>query len=384
MIRVCHAITLLELGGAQQNTLHTCTHLDPSQFDASLIAGAGGYLDAAARRALGARARFLPDLIREIRPLRDIKAYLALRRAFVELRPHIVHTHSSKAGILGRAAARRAGVPIVIHSIHGFPFNVFQPWPVRRAFIAAEKVAAAWTDRFVAVGRRNIDQGVALRIFSPSSVSLIRSGFDLAAFAPGPPGARLRASLGLPEGVPVVGTVSCLKPQKAPLDFVGMCVRVVRAIPRAHFLLVGDGALRMAVEKSVAACGAGDRFHLLGWRDDVPDILRLLDVFVMTSLWEGLPRAVLQARATGVPVVATAVDGTVEVIEDGLNGYLCRPKDVETMAERVIALLREPDRARAMGDRGREGLSEFDQSEMVRMQEELYREMANLKGVARD
>ena len=380
MIRVCHVITLLELGGAQQNTLHTCTHLDPAQFDVSLIAGAGGYLDAEARSGMGARARFLRDLIREIRPLRDIKAYLALRRAFVELHPHIVHTHSSKAGILGRAAARRAGVPIVIHSIHGFPFNEFQLWPIRRAFIAAERIAAAWTDRFIAVSRRNIEQGVALRILAPNSVSLIRSGFDLAAFTPGPPPVRKRASLGLPEGTPVVGTISCLKAQKAPLDFVDLCARVAHAIPRTHFLLVGDGALRPEVERRVAASELGGRFHVLGWRDDVPDILRVLDVFVLTSLWEGLPRAVLQARATSVPVVATAVDGTSEVVEDGVNGYLCRPKDVEAMAGRVIELLREPDRARAMGGRGREGLQEFDQSRMVRMQEELYRELVRLRG----
>lgn len=372
MIRVCHVITLLELGGAQQNTLYTCSKMDPSRFDVHLLTGRGGYLDGEAVRLLGGRARFLPELVREIRPGRDVGAYFSLRQAFRELRPAIVHTHSSKAGILGRAAARAERVPVIVHSIHGFPFNERQPWLVRHAYIGAERLAARWTRRFVAVSRRNAEEGIRRGLFSEDRVSVIRSGIDLAAFAAGEASPGKRAEWGIPEGAPLVGTVACLKPQKAPFDFVAVCVRVSEEVPDAHFLLVGDGAMRPRLERKVEEMGMGGRVHLAGWREDVPEIMRLLDVFVLTSRWEGLPRAVLQARATGVPVVATAVDGTVEAVEDGVCGYLYPPGEVAAMAARVIELLRNRDKRLLMGERGRSGLEEFDQDEMVKQQEELY------------
>lgn len=375
LIRVCHVITMLELGGAQQNTLYTCEHLDPARFQATLIAGQGGYLDAEARRRLGRRLTLLPQIVREIRPWKDVSAYSALRRAFVRMRPHIVHTHSSKAGILGRAAARAARVPVVIHSIHGFPFNDFQPWLVRRAYLAAERLASKWTTEFVAVAGRNVTTGERLGLFRAAGVRVIRSGFDLDAFAAASSDDAKLESLGIPRGMPIVGTISCLKPQKAPLDFVDVCARVSRQIPDVHFVLIGDGALRGAVEARVERAGIAARFHLLGWRDDVASILPHFRVFVLTSLWEGLPRAVLQARAAGVPVVATAVDGTAEAIEDGVSGCLCRPRDIEGLAARVVVLLRDSARARALGARGRIGLEEFRQEKMVKDQESLYEDL---------
>ncbi|MBI2841577.1 MAG: glycosyltransferase family 4 protein [Acidobacteria bacterium] len=379
MIRVCHVITLLELGGAQQNTIYTCSKLDSSRFDVTLIAGKGGYLDGDARRLLGGRVTFVPQLVREVRPARDLRAFLALTRLFRSRHPDIVHTHSSKAGILGRAAAWAAGVPAVVHSIHGFPFNDYQSWPVRRGYLLAEKLAAKWTDRFIAVSRRNAEQGVTLGIFDADSVRLIRSGFDIEAFAKAPRLAEKRREMGVPAGVPLVGTVACLKPQKAPLDFVDVCARVAHSKRDAHFIMVGDGELRAAVESRVRDAKLTDRFHLLGWREDVADILSQLSIFVLTSRWEGLPRAVLQARAASLPVVATAVDGTVEVIEDGINGYLCPAGDIPAMAARVTELLSDPARTRAMGGRAREGLHEFDQDGMVREQERLYDELAQRK-----
>lgn len=376
MIRVCHVITLLELGGAQQNTIYTCSKLDSSRFDVTLIAGKGGYLDEEARRLLGARVIFVPQLVREIRPVGDVRAFLALTRLFRSRHPDIVHTHSSKAGVLGRAAARAAGITSVVHSVHGFPFNDYQSWPVRQGYLLAEKLAARWTDRFIAVSRRNAEQGVALGIFDADSVRMIRSGFDIEAFAHAPRLAEKRSEIGVPAGVPLVGTVACLKPQKAPLDFVDVCARVAHSKRDAHFIMVGDGVLRAAVESRVRAAKLTDRFHLLGWREDVAEILSQLSIFVLTSKWEGLPRAVLQARAARLPVVATAVDGTVEVIEDGVNGYLCPVGDIAALAARVTELLSDPVRTRAMGARAREGLHEFDQEGMVREQEKLYEELA--------
>ncbi len=375
LIRVCHVITLLELGGAQQNTLYTCSKLDPARFDVYLLAGEGGYLDGEAVRLLGERACFLPELVREIRPWKDLSAYRSLRRELKRISPAIVHTHSSKAGILGRAAARAAGIRHIIHSIHGFPFHDEQAWPVRDAYLTAEKTAARWTEAFVAVSRRNIEKGIELGLFGSEKVRLIRSGIDIEYFASASAPPDLRRKVGVPEGVPLIGSISCLKPQKAPLDFVDVCRQVTNTAPDAHFLLIGDGEMRPQVEHRVREAGLSDRLHMLGWREDVAELLHLLDVFVLTSHWEGLPRAVIQARAAGIAVVATAVDGTVEAVTDGESGYLCRPGDCATMASRIISLLMNPDRCRQMGESGRNGLVEFDQRTMVRQQEELYLEL---------
>jgi glycosyltransferase involved in cell wall biosynthesis len=173
----------------------------------------------------------------------------------------------------------------------------------------------------------------------------------------------------------MVGMVACLKPQKAPLDFVRMAERVGRRFEAAHFVLAGDGELRASLEAEVARLGLGDRFHLLGWRRDIPVLLKNLSVAVLTSRWEGLPRVIPEALASGVPVVATRVDGTGEIVRDGVNGYLAEPGDVETLADRVAALLEDPARARRMGESGRAGVEEFDIDGMVRIQESIYEEL---------
>ena len=178
-LRVMHAITMLELGGAQRNTIDTVASLDRREFAVALVCADGGELLSEARALAGVELFELPHLRREVRPLADMRALSEFRRAIRRFRPEIVHTHSSKAGILGRLAARREGVPIVIHSIHGFGFGPHQPAPVRFAFLAAERLAARWTTAFVAVSRRNREEGVRLRLFPASRARLIRSGVDL-------------------------------------------------------------------------------------------------------------------------------------------------------------------------------------------------------------
>ena len=209
-VRVCHVITLLEPGGAQDNTLYTVSHLD-APFIPSLVCGRGGALDDEARR-LGVPLRFVPSLVRPVRPHLDALALLSLARLFRQERPDIVHTHSSKAGILGRLAARLAGVSRVVHTIHGFGFHEWQRWPVRRAFIALERLAARLTTRFIAVSRANLETGVALGLFTRDRVSLIRSGVRLAEFerAAGIGGSRdagstFREEIGVPRSAPLVG-----------------------------------------------------------------------------------------------------------------------------------------------------------------------------------
>jgi glycosyltransferase involved in cell wall biosynthesis len=377
LTRVCHVITRLDLGGAQENTLHTVRTLR-EPFQASLVCGVGGLLDPEAERA-GGPVTFLRHLVRPIDPWHDLLAFLALRRHFLRTRPHIVHTHSSKAGILGRAAAAAAGVPVVVHTIHGFGFHAEQSWAGRALGIGLERCVAPLTTHVVAVSRHNLDQGARLGFIDPLRASIIRSGVRIAAFreaaADRDAGKALRADLGIPAGAPLVGMVACLKPQKAPLDFVEVAARVAAARPDAAFLIAGDGELRPAVEEHARRLGLAGRLHLLGWRRDVPRVMAGLDVVLLTSLWEGLPRVVPEAIAAGRPVVATAVDGTAEILRDGENGFVARPHDRDGLAARVLRLIEDPALGRRLAETASPLLREFDIDEMVRAQEDLYRRL---------
>jgi len=215
---------------------------------------------------------------------------------------------------------------------------------------------------------------------------LIRSGIDFAAFQSTglEPGvarrADVRAALGLPPEAPVVLTVACLKPQKAPGDIIAVAGRVLRRQPDARFLVAGDGELRPQLEAMIRAEGLEGRVVLLGWRRDIPRLLRAADLFLLTSRWEGLPRAILEALLAGLPVVAAAADGVTDVVKDGVNGYVAPIGDVERLADRVIELLQAPGLRRRMSAAASLP-AEFDIHTMVRQQEALYMELLKAKGV---
>ncbi len=366
-------ITQLELGGAQQNTLFTVSHLNRLRYRPILITGEPGLLDQEARSLNGVQFHQIPSLVRHIRPVKDLRALLSLTRLLRRLRPDIVHTHSSKAGVLGRLAAKFAGVPIIIHTIHGFGFTRYQRPLRRQEFLVAERIVSRLTTKFFAVSHANRRMGIELGLFPEDRCVVIRSGVDLAGLR------RTRVDvvvkkreLGCDPNRPMVGMIAPLKPQKAPLDFVRVAGLVHRVRADVRFVLVGDGELRHVVEAEVNRLELTDAFRLLGWRRDTAEILRCLDVFVLTSLWEGLPRVYLEALASGVPVVGTRVDGAAEVICDGVNGFLAEPGDIDGLAQRLLSLLDDPELARSMGKQGEALPSEFDIHHMVRRQEQEY------------
>ena len=372
-IKVTHILTRPELGGAQVNTIYTVRHLDRDRFAPSLITAPDGPLAGDAAAIPRAEVIFVPDLVREIRPGKDWRAGRKLVRLLRALSPQIVHTHSSKAGMLGRWAARRAGVPVVVHTVHGFPFHDHQPAVVRRLFIGLERAAARLTDRFVCVSRADVEKGRRYRVFDPSRATLIRSGIDIGACrAARGRGADLRAELGLPGAAPLVGMVACFKPQKDPVGFVRVAALVRHTVPDARFLMIGDGELRPAVEAARREEGLDGSLLLAGWRRDIPAVMDACDVVVLTSLHEGLPRVIPEAMACARPVVATAVDGTPEAVSDGVTGYLVPPRDAGQAAGRIVQLLRDPAAAQRMGGAGARRVTEFDIVAMVRRQEELY------------
>ena len=377
-VPVFHIITMLELGGAQQNTLHTVASLDRSRFSPRLICGTGGMLDDEAR-TLDLPVHFVPSLVRPIRPLADVAAVRAIARILkpeAGAGPVIVHTHSSKAGIVGRVAARLAGAQPRVHSIHGFGHEAIRNPAARWLVLNTERRMAAFTNAFISVSRKNLEQGRQQGLIGDVRQEVIRSGIDLAAFARADElRAEARRELGYDEATPVVGMIACLKRQKAPLEFVELAARVRTEVPEARFFLAGDGELRGDVEAAIARLGLGDCVQLLGWRRDIPALLGALDVLTLTSLWEGLPRVCPQAMAAGRPVVATAVDGTPEAIVDGRNGFLYQPGDLERASGCVTRLLREPELRSTFVQAGLEAVAEFDQARMVSDQERLYEDL---------
>ena len=374
-LRVLTVITRLELGGAQRVALHTASNLDRDVFEAGLAWGPGDVLDDEARALDDVEQFEISDLVRPVAPVRDLRALASLRRTIRRFRPHVVHTHSSKAGVLGRLAARLERVPSVVHTVHGFGFTPLQSPVKQKLFFSAEKIAARWTDHFVAVSRVNRDRGIELGLWKPDQVSVIRAGVDLDRFRSPGDGRETRRQLGVPDGVSVVTQIGNFKPQKAPLDFIEAAARIVERFPEVRFVMVGDGPLRGEAQTRAAELGIADRVIFCGWWNDVPGLLAATSVSVLSSHHEGLPCSVVESLAAGVPVVATAVDGTPEVIRPGVNGELVAPGDPAELAAAVLAILDDDERRRSMAAAAADGLDDFGRDHMVRQLEELYRWM---------
>jgi glycosyltransferase involved in cell wall biosynthesis len=376
---VVHVITQLELGGAQEIAMLFCRHLATRGFDVHLVAGKGGLLDEEAMRLPGVSFHYDDSLARELRPVRDVASWGSLRALFRRLRsdsglPMIVHTHSSKAGIVGRWAAYAAGAELRVHSIHGFAFHSFQPWWERGLYRALERVTARITHAFCPVSEANKQKAIDSGLFGPEqTVVVLPVAIEPEQYVPDPADRRrVRDELAVGEDETLIGMIACLKPQKAPLDFVRLASRVRAVAPRTRFFVAGDGELRPQMEAEISRLALDGTLLLLGWRRDVRALLGALDVLVLTSLWEGLPRTVLEAMVAAKPVVATRVDGTPEAVEDGSNGLLAEPHDVDALAERVARLALDPDLARRMGERGRERVAEFSAPRILGKLDALY------------
>lgn len=375
-MRVCHIITRLIVGGAQENTLASVAGLRrlPGYECVDLVsgaeAGAEGSLVEEARRA-GVEPIWMDSLRRSINPLSDLRAFVGLVRLLRRGRYDIVHTHSGKAGFLGRLAGWVAGVPVIVHTIHGPSFGPFQGAAPNAAFKLAERIAGLVTTRFVSVAdamsRLYLDAGIGCE----RDYVTIRSGFDVAAFAHAQPDTGLCAKLG---GGPIVGQMARLFELKGWETFFDLA----RALPEAKFLLVGDGPWRAKLETWAAEPGLRGRVHFAGLvaPAEVPRWIASMDVLVHLSAREGLPRAVVQALAAGKPVVAHPLDGTPEVVVDGETGFLVELGDGAALTERVRRLLRDLALASSMGRRGQARvLEQFTVEKMVRRLDELYRSL---------
>ncbi len=375
-MRVTHVITRLIIGGAQENTVDSVLGLkQKSDLRVHLISGPTrgreGTLEPRFDPHPGT-LRIVPELVRPIRLFKDWRTLGRLRDIFLELRPDIVHTHSGKAGILGRLAAADARVPVVIHTIHGPSFGAFQGPIPNAIFRYAEQRAAKATTHFVTVADAMKEQYLAAGIGRPEQYTRVFSGFKLEAFLNATNDLRLRNQFGLaPEDI-VVGKIGRLVPLKGHDDLFAIATQLIQKSPRLKFLLVGDGPLRERFEREAESLGLKRYFVFAGLvpPEDMARLIGIMDVVVHLSSREGLPRALPQSLAAGRPIIAYDSDGAREVCMDGQTGFLIKRADLVTLQRRIVQLADNPALRESLGNAGRKFVQErFSIEHMV---DELY------------
>jgi len=387
-MRVTHIITRLVVGGAQENTVATVLGLRQKPgVTVDLLSGPSlgpeGSLESELTGAPGA-LQHVPALVRPIQPWNDWRALRRLTEIFRQTRPDIIHTHSGKAGILGRRAARRAGVPIILHTIHGPSFGNFQNPVANFAFCAAEKHAARVTTHFIAVAEAMKTQYLAAGIGRPEQYTKIFSGFALGPLLDVKNDLELRKRLGIAPADFVVGKIARLFKLKGHDDLFAVAPDLVRRCPQIKFLLVGDGEWRGRFENLVKALGLERHFIFTGLVPPagMPPLVGIMDALVHLSLREGLPRALPQALAAAKPVVAYDCDGAGEVCFEGRTGFLVRPGDLAGLKERVLQLAGDVALRAKLGGAGRDFVrANFAVEKMVDAIYHLYLKLAAARPV---
>jgi len=370
-INLLYVITKLELGGAQKQLLSLIQGLDRARYNIFLFAAREGILMDDALAVPGLRVHRSLFLERAVNPFLDIPAFFELAFFIRREKIDIVHTHSSKAGILGRFAAAAAGVRAIYHTVHGWPFHDFQFPPARWFFVSLERCAAAVTTRIIVVSEHDKTRGLKYGIGCDGRYSLVRYGIDAAAFEEAIPAAR--KSLGIPEGVPVAAMISCFKPQKAVQDLITVARDVCAVRKDALFMIAGDGTRRRAISKLIRAYGLKGNVLLLGWRRDIPEILASCDVFILTSLWEGMPIAVIEAMAASRPVIVTDTGGVRELVRDGDTGFIVPCRDTGAMSRRLLTLFHDPAMRARIGNKARDSLKDdYSARRMAQETQRLY------------
>ncbi len=378
-MRVSHVITRLVVGGAQENTIDTVLGLHGRPgIEVELLSGPTSGREGTMEGRMVSHPELLhilPDLIRPLHPWHDSIAFAKLTRHFRDRRPDIVHTHSGKAGVLGRWAARRANVPIIIHTIHGPSFGSFQNSAANLLFRQAERMAARSTTHFVAVSQAMIDQYLAAGIGDRSQFSRVLSGFNTGLFMQARNDPGLRQSLGIKEDDVVIGKIARLFKLKGHQDLFAIASSIVKQVPQVKFLLIGDGPLRDQFEERVRSLGLSARFIFAGLvpPDRVPAYVGIMDMVVHLSRREGLPRALPQALAAARPVVALDIDGAREVCENEETGFLVSPGDREGLAKRVVQLALDRPLRQRLGSAGQAVVARsFSVETMIAEIERLY------------
>jgi glycosyltransferase involved in cell wall biosynthesis len=380
--RLVQVITRLNIGGPARYALLVAEKVSEHGFHSELVYGAEAAREGSFE-PLKVPHRRLPTLKRVIDPVSDARALQTLTAFFRERRPWIVHTHMAKAGALGRIAARRASVPVVLHTFHGHVLDGYFPRPLSAMFAATERRLAKRTDALIAVSPMVRDELLAHGIGSPDQWHVIPLGQDLDhLLAETPSTDAARRSLGLPADRPLVGIVGRLVAIKDHSTFLKAAARVAQRRPDVFFVVAGDGRLRPQLETRARAM-LGDRIRFLGWVSDLASLYEALDVVVLTSRNEGTPVTLIEAGAAGTAIVATRVGGVPDVVADGVTGLLAPAGDPSAIALHIQRFLDDPDWAAAVGATAREQARQrFSASWFMRDTIELYTELLARRDIA--
>lgn len=350
-VKLLHIQVLPIMSGVQKAMMDILERLDRNRYDITILCNAEGELTAAAAR-LNMHFIILPELRREINPLFDLFAFIKLFRLIKQNRFLLVHTHSSKSGFIGRLAARAAGAKCVVHTVQGFAFHEFSSRLSIFVIGLMERIAGLVTDRIIFVNQFDRKIAQRMKLAAVEKMVTIPNGVDLSQFSPDSP-AHVPADLvGIETSGGIVGMVARLWEQKAPQDFIRSIPVVVNTVPDAKFLVIGDGHLKDRLVRLSQELNVSDKVLFLGWRQDVRALLKILDVFVLTSLWEGLSVSILEAMASGKPVVATNIKGNNELVIHGETGFLVPAQNPQQVGENVLNLLMNRTLAQKMGLKG--------------------------------
>lgn len=388
-LRVVHLITSFSMGGATENTLLSVAGLSAlGTYEVSILAGPpnkaeGGLLEAAER--LGVRVELIPTLQRDISPISDVRAFVALIRLLREGGYDIVHTHASKAGILGRLAARLAGVPVVVHTFHSLPYSATSPAWQRILYSGLERMAARWSEGLLSVTkdviRRLEEDGIA----RPGECALARSGMDLDRFLfPEDRRDEIRARWGVSPTDVAVGTIGRVHTGKGQDVLVRLAPRICRSLPGVRLVIIGTGPMREVLAEKVRQDGLADRVVFVGAvpLEEMPETISALDILVHVSAREGLARVIMQALACKKPVISYDLDGSPEVITDKVNGRLVRPGDPDALVCAIMELAADAALRAAWGAKGPAAVDpEFRAETMVRQIDAAYRVLMRSAGL---
>jgi glycosyltransferase involved in cell wall biosynthesis len=386
-MRIVHILTRLLRAGSEENTLLTCAGQLAEGHQVVLMHGHEVASEHALGQAPGAELLEIPELTREVAPPRDLAAFRDIRRRLVELKPDVVHTHQSKAGIVGRFAAAAAGVPLIVHGVHILPF-LGETGVKKAAYLGLERAAARVTDGFIHVSEGMKAACLGHGIGTRRRHYVVRSGFDLRRFAEARPPDDWREILGLrprENKPPVIAMLAALEPRKRHLELLGRLQGLLQRFDRVLLVFAGEGHLREQIQDAIVASGLQQRVALLGFRDDPERIIAMADLCIHCSDKEGLPRSVLQYLAAGRPTVMFHLPGIEEVIADGDNGVVVAQEDWEGFNEALATLITDENAREAIALRASQiDLGRWDAASMAAETLAAYDDLSHRRANASD
>ncbi len=387
-IRILRIIARLNIGGPAIHVTLLTKKLAPPDYESILLCGTIGETEGdmtyyAAQHDV--EPRIMPELGREISPVRDLLTIWKLYRIIREIKPDIVHTHTAKAGFVGRLAAKLAGVPVIVHTFHGHVFRGYFNETTTRLFILLERIAASVSDTVITLTeglRRELAD--EFKITRRSRITVLPLGFDLEPFTKLPrKSGTFREKYGIPADAPLIGLIGRLVPVKNHALFLSAAAKLQERLPGARFVLVGDGELRAEIEAQIDALGLRDCVTITGWIEDTTPAYAALDALAISSVNEGTPVTVIEALAAGVPVVATAVGGVPDLLDQGQLGMLVPSGDGDALADAMFTLITAPPSAEQIAQTQALMLDRYGIDRLVRDLDSVYRGLLRAKGIKR-